>query len=133
MMASSKQQDTLELPADIGLLLDQLDQYIEVSGGGITSKQAKDAVQHERNAYDTIKSAAYRVVAETNSDIYVLRPTKPHIYSKGDLSIKPDVLVIIVEDNKPKYTIVADAKNHEKYIPPKEWKKILRDMTQTSV
>lgn len=138
MMARSTQQNTSELPTDISRLLDCLDQYIDdtdVSAGGRVdrSELAKAARRHELNAYDMIKSAAYRVVAETGSDIYVVRPNQPYIYSKDGIRIKPDVLVIITEDNKPKYTIVADAKNHQKYIPPKDWIKALRDMIQTGV
>jgi hypothetical protein len=132
-MATEMHANTPELPSDVSSLLEKLDVYLVTSGGGITSEQAMAAQQHERNAYEMIKSAAHRVVAETSSNIYVLRPQQPYTYSSIHISIKPDVLVTIIEDNKLKYIIVVDAKNHENYIPPKEWKKIWRDMNETQV
>lgn len=127
-------QDTSALALEISRLLENLDQCLDtcISAGGITSEQANAAMKHERKAYDIIKEAAHRVVAETGSAIYVLRPRVPRTYSKKDLRIKPDVLVII-RDKQMEWIIVADAKNHEKYVPPKEWRKLLRDMTQTKV
>ncbi|CAF3721381.1 unnamed protein product, partial [Adineta steineri] len=103
-------------------------QWVEKGAGAISPDQIKAAQLHEVNVYKMVKLAAKCVVALTGSEVYVIRPTSPHVHSEHGYSIKPDVIVIIKDqDNK---SIIIDAKNHVARIPSGQWKKLKRDMKE---
>jgi len=137
MATNSMYHDTPSLPDDVVSWLKKFDQceesnqYSDLYGGGLSSDQAMAAQQHERDVYDMIKLAAKRVVAEIGSDVYVIRPKQPRTHSINGYSIKPDFLVVI--KGKGTKCIVVDAKNHQAYIPPKEWRKTNYDMGEVKV